>query len=232
MLLDRKINLEESLYGILGLFYLSVFATFFHFFFVLSEIINLVVFFLGFIIFLFFKDFSIFKKKEFYLIFLFVLLLFHSHKPHEDFGYYHLPYVINFNESKIILGTGNLAEPYVWNSMWLNLMSIFNLPSTNYKIISLPSIMLLFFTLFYFLEFIKKNLIQKNLRISNLICISLLFYLIVKFNRFSSFGTDVPSFLIISLLLLLSILTIEKNKLDTSHLYLFLSLPFFWSLLN
>ena len=32
--LDRKINLEESLYGILGLFYLSVFATFFHFFFV------------------------------------------------------------------------------------------------------------------------------------------------------------------------------------------------------
>ena len=92
--------------------------------------------------------------------------------------------------------------------MWLNLMSIFNLPSTNYKIISLPSIMLLFFTLFYFLEFIKKNLI-------------------VKFNRFSSFGTDVPSFLIISLLLLLSILTIEKNKLDTSHLYLFLSLPFF-----
>ena len=143
-----------------------------------------------------------------------------------------MPYVINFNESKIILGTGNLAEPYVWNSMWLNLMSIFNLPSTNYKIISLPSIMLLFFTLFYFLEFIKKNLIQKNLRISNLICISLLFYLIVKFNRFSSFGTDVPSFLIISLLLLLSILTIEKNKLDTSHLYLFLSLPFFWSLLN
>ena len=62
LLLDRKINLEESLYGILGLFYLSVFATFFHFFFVLSEIINLVVFFFGFIIFLFFKDFSIFKK--------------------------------------------------------------------------------------------------------------------------------------------------------------------------
>ena len=63
LLLDRKINLEESLYGILGLFYLSVFATFFHFFFVLSEIINLVVFFLGFIIFVLFKDFSIFKKR-------------------------------------------------------------------------------------------------------------------------------------------------------------------------
>ena len=226
-LLDKKINLEESLYGILGLFYLSVFATFFHFFFGLSELINFAVFLSGFIIFILFKDFSIFKKKEFYLIFLFVLLLYFSHKPHEDFGYYHLPYVINFNESKIILGTGNLAEPYVWNSMWLNLMSVFNLPYTNYKIISFPSIMLLFFTLFYFLEFIQKNLIQKNLRISNLICIFLLFYLIIKFNRFSSFGVDVPSFLIISLLLLLSILTIEKNKLEISHLYLFLSLPFF-----
>ena len=55
LLLDRKINLEESLYGILGLFYLSVFATFFHFFFfVLSEIINLVVFFFR------FYNFSIF----------------------------------------------------------------------------------------------------------------------------------------------------------------------------
>ena len=62
-LLDKKINLEESLYGILGLFYLSVFATFFHFFFGLSELINFAVFLSGFIIFILFKDFSIFKKK-------------------------------------------------------------------------------------------------------------------------------------------------------------------------
>ena len=48
-----------------------------------------------------------------------------SQKYHEDFGYYHLPYALAFLEEKIIFGFANINPSYVYNSIWLNLNSIF-----------------------------------------------------------------------------------------------------------
>ena len=48
-----------------------------------------------------------------------------SQKYHEDFGYYHLPYALAFLEEKIIFGFANDKSAYVYNSIWLNLISIF-----------------------------------------------------------------------------------------------------------
>ena len=47
------------------------------------------------------------KKRKFLIFFLILFLTivqFIGHKVNEDFGYYHLPYIINFVSDKIIFG--------------------------------------------------------------------------------------------------------------------------------
>ena len=53
------------------------------------------------------------KKIFIYLIiFLIFVPIFLSQKYHEDFGYYHLPYVINFFNEKIIFGMANFNSAF------------------------------------------------------------------------------------------------------------------------
>ena len=42
--------------------------------------------------------------------------MFLGYNPNEDFGYYHLPYIINLNSEKIIFGLSNLQLNQGWNS--------------------------------------------------------------------------------------------------------------------
>ena len=228
----KNSKIQEPLYGILGLIYLTIFSTVFHFFFSLSEFINLSIFFIGFLFFLFNKDFLLLKKTDFYIFFLFGLLLFFNHKPHEDFGYYHLPYVINFNSEKIIFGFGNIADPYVWNSLWLNLLAIFNLPIVKYKLISLPSLLLLIYVVLYFFNYIKENLGKKKFNISVTFAIFFIFYTIIKFSRFSSYGIDIPSLLLISTLFLLLINIYELSKINNIQFYTIICISLFLPLIK
>ena len=68
--------------------------------------------------------------------------IFLSQKYHEDFGYYHLPYALAFIEEKIIFGFANIDKSYVYNSIWLNLYSIFFLADKNFNFLTLPSFLL------------------------------------------------------------------------------------------
>jgi len=66
--------------------------------------------------------------------------MFVSQKYHEDFGYYHLPYALAFLEEKIVFGFANIDKTFVYNSIWLNLYSIFFLDDKNYNYFSNPKI--------------------------------------------------------------------------------------------
>ena len=65
--------------------------------------------------------------------------MFLSQKYHEDFGYYHLLYALAFIEEKIVFGFANIEKSYVYNSIWLNLYSVFFLENKNFNFITLPS---------------------------------------------------------------------------------------------
>jgi len=67
----------------------------------------------------------------FLVIIFFFIPIFISQKYHEDFGYYHLPYALSFIEGKIIFGFANIDKSYVYNSIWLNLYTIFFLSDKN-----------------------------------------------------------------------------------------------------
>ena len=100
-----------------------------------------------------------------------------SQKYHEDFGYYHLPFVLGLIEEKIIFGFSNIDQAYVYNSLWLNIYSIFVLEDKDFDLLTLPSFILyISFIIFSFNRIISKK---------NLITSDYYFFLITIFSIFS-----------------------------------------------
>ena len=179
----------------LGLIIVSFLITLIHFFFKIDLLISFLIFLLG--SFIFFKKkglkiLDFFKVKNIqYLIIIFLLIpMYLSQKYHEDFGYYHLPYALAFLEEKIIFGFANINPSYAYNSIWLNLNSIFFLNGKNFNFLTLSS----FILYLSFIIFSLHNIFsQKNIKVSDYYLITLLFYFLLKFTRISEFGVDFPS---------------------------------------
>ena len=110
-LILNKLNLKNfyfGLSGIVGLFFYAFVITFLHFFIAISSILNLIILLFG--LFIFFLNYQKIKFKKFkfsfenfLIIFLIIVIffMFYGYKTHEDFGYYHLPYIKAFLSQKI-----------------------------------------------------------------------------------------------------------------------------------
>ena len=109
LLFKRILNDNYGEYGLLGLIFISLLSTFIHFFFSIDTNINFIIYFFGlFFAYNFYSEIEIFIKKNKYILSVFLFISFFMviyHKPNEDFGYYHLPYLINFTSDKIIVNT-------------------------------------------------------------------------------------------------------------------------------
>ena len=129
-LINLRIKKNFFLNIFLGFAIISLIITVIHFFFKISLFISLLIFSLGISFFFYKKKIGISKfiQKEnigYFIIILLFIPIFLSQKYHEDFGYYHLPYALGLIEEKIIFGFANIDKSYVYNSIWLNLYSIF-----------------------------------------------------------------------------------------------------------
>lgn len=187
--------LKKTLTGLFGLIFLGFLSTLLHFFVPLNQKLNLLVLIIGFLYFFFYhrKGFQKFEKKKilfFLLIVISIFLMFYSHYPNEDFGYYHLPYIVNFTQEKIIIGLSNLQLNQGWNSMWLNISSFLYLPFFEYKSVFLMSAC--FFFIFSNIFYSNLN-IFKNSNLTRYFIFFIFIFLITKFSRFNSYGIDVPS---------------------------------------
>jgi len=208
--------------GILGLFTISFIITFFHLFFPISDFFNVLILLFGMIFFLTnYKaiklNFKIEKSSIIILIFLSIFLFF-NHKPNEDFGFYHLPYVVNLKSEKIIFGLSNLQINQGWNSMWLNLHSFFSFKYNGYKTIYIVNIL---FYLFINLVFLKKIFYlniskEKSELLTKYFSIAFFCFFNIKFARLNSFGIDVPSnfLLILSILYFFKTLHSHENRIS------------------
>ena len=150
-----------------------------------------------------------FKKKIFIylLIFLILIPLYISQKYHEDFGYYHLPYIINLINEKIIFGLANINRAFVHNSIWINIQSIFYFKD-NFNYVSVPTFLI--YSLFVIYS-VDRIVIKKESDISGYFLIVSIFYLILKFTRISEFGNDIPS-IIFSILSIYNFLKFNEEK--------------------
>ena len=218
-------NFFEKIF--LGIIIITFLVTLIHFFFKISFYIAIGLLFIGLILFLRnHKSFltKLYKSNLLYLIiFLILLPIYISQKYHEDFGYYHLPYVITMTEEKIIFGLANSNSAYVHNSIWLNTISLFSLPKNNFNFLTLPSYLI--YNLF--IIFSLKNILKFNdQKISNYFLIICVFYLILKFTRISEYGNDLPAIIFSILTIFYFLRYSETKKNQNKFIYFFCCFSF------
>ena len=218
-------NFFEEIF--LGFLIISLITTFIHFFLKIDLIISGIIFLIGFIFFLKKKNFlNIFRINKFYYYFFLVIFLipmFISQKYHEDFGYYHLPYSLAFLADKIVFGFANIDRPYVYNSIWLNINSIFFLKNNNFNFQTLPSFLLF---LNFILFSVNKVIEKKQIKLSDYYLTIVVFYFLLKFTRISEFGVDFPSTIFSILSIFYFIKFYETNKDFEKKNYFYLNLSF------
>mgnify|MGYP006139539813 FL=1 len=212
-------NFFESFFC--GFIVISFLLSFLHFFIKIDFYISLPIFLFGFILAL--KNFKfstvIINKKyiAYLLIFLILIPMYISQKYHEDFGYYHLPYILNFVNEKIIFGLANSNRAFVHNSIWLNILPFFYIKG-NYNLVTLPTFLIYFgFIIFSINQIIK----QKENKISCFFLIVTSFYLILKFTRISEFGNDIPAVIFSALSIFNFFRFLEEEDTDKKKNYFF-----------
>ena len=227
-LLSSNSNKYFFLNILLGYLIISSIITLFHFFFKINLFLSVIIFTLG-LLFFFYNNkinfFSFLKVKNIHYVVIILLLIpiYLSQKYHEDFGYYHLPYAIGLIEEKIIFGFANIDKPYVYNSIWLNLYSIFFLSDKNFNFLTLPTFLLfLNFITFSVGQVISKNKVEN----SDYFLIITLFYFILKFTRISEFGFDLPAIIFSILSIYYFIKFSEANFFEEKKEYFYLNSAF------
>ena len=227
-LLSLSIKTNFFLNIFIGFIIITFIVTLVHFFFKIDLIISQIILILGLIIFFKKKNIELLRlfnlKNIPYLIIVFCLIpMFFSQKYHEDFGYYHLPYALGFIEEKIVFGFANIDNSYVYNSIWLNISSLFFLNDKNFNFLTLPGyILFLSFILFSINQIISK----KEISLSNLYLVTLIFYFILKFTRISEFGVDLPAVIFSVLGIYYFFNFFETNLIEEKKTYFFLTLIF------
>lgn len=222
-------SLEIHEIGLLGIIFLVFLSFVFHLIVPLNEIYNTFIF----VLLILFFSFKIKKKifKNFILDYKFILISFliifimtMKYKPHEDYGYYHLPYIINLVSEKIIFGLSNLQPQFGWNSTWLNFSTLLYLPLLEIKGTQLSNSILLFFVFYMFLkELFSFN--NKN-KLSFLFITLLSSYVIIKFSRISGHGFDFPANIYSLLALYYFIKIFEEKNTSNINKYFILILCF------
>ena len=222
-----QITFSET--GFLGFFFLTFLSVFLHLFISLNENLNFILLIAGFFYFTIssYQSLNFLKKNYIFLTIALGLTLsmYITYKPHEDFGYYHLPYIVNLVSDKIIFGLSNLQPQFAWNSVWLNFSSLFYLPKIDFKGVMLVNGILYFYVILFFYEKLKSIYYSGDLFLnSNLYLMVLSLYIIIKFTRLSSFGFDFPSniFALISVYFFFSFY--EKKNTEISSLLLIFSI--------
>ncbi len=189
-------HLEIYEIGFFGIIFLVFLSFILHFLFPLNEITNSLIIFLLFLIFIFKNK----KKnqlnfiKDYKYIFISLILVFImtlKYNPNEDYGYYHLPYIINLVSEKVIFGLSNLQPQFGWNSTWLNFSSMFYLPYFEIRGTQLSNSILFFFIIYMFLK--ELNSFKNKNCYSFLYILFLTSYTVIKFSRISEHGFDFPA---------------------------------------
>ncbi len=205
--------------GIFGIFFITFLSYLTNFFLPLSSQINLLIHFIGIVSFFYlFKIKNYFSKKELIILIFIILTIFLfilSAKPHDDFPYYHFPYINLLNNESLQIGIGNFNHGFRTPSSIFYFSSTFYLPIIKYEIIHIGSA---FFLIFANLILLKKLLINKKKYSKFVIILTLLSFSMINifFYRISEHGTDKSAQILMILLVIeiLIILNYKKINLD------------------
>tara|TARA_Y100000992_G_scaffold271653_1_gene212728 strand:+ start:1119 stop:2771 length:1653 start_codon:yes stop_codon:yes gene_type:complete len=204
-----------SLEIIFGCFFLGSLALIINFFFPINLIVTNIILILGILLFFFYFK-SIKKEIKYFLIITllsFITGIYEtSNRP--DAGLYHLPYISNLNENKIIFGLNNLHSRFGFTSFLQYLSSVFNNSLFSEKAIFFPNLILYGSSLIYFYKICLSSKTSDELKI-----LALFFgiSIVVDMNRFSEFGNDENAHMLFFIFITNFIIYFSKNDLESKN---------------
>ncbi len=207
--------------GIYGIFFITFISYFINYFIPIFGLINIFIHFFGFVLFFYFyKKKFLFTNNE--LALLFVLILFSflfilSAKPHDDFSYYHFPYINMLNNDSLQIGIGNFNHGFRTHSSIFYFSSTFYLPIINYELIHLGSA---FFLIFTNLILLKKLTIDKNNYSKFILILTVLSLALLNifFYRIGEHGVDKSAQILIILLVVEMLIIFNFKKIKLKNL--------------
>ena len=215
--------------GIVGIFLLLLYSYGTTQFFPHNKTFNLITLMVGLCFFIFlFKKFD-FPKKDILILFtimFFMIFFILVGKNHDDFHYYHFPYILSLIEYPHPIGLGNLNLGFNTHSSIFLLSSLLYLPGIDYNLFHLYPVYINIFANFILLKLVlKKEILNKYifvtfLSLASLILINIFFY------RLGEYGTD-RSAMVLTVLLFVNVLFFINRhdvKINGNLLKLFLIL--------
>jgi len=204
-----------SLEIIFGSFFLGCLALLINFFYPINTILTNLIFIIGVLLF-FYSYKSNQNEIKYLLIITFIAFLtgIYETANRPDAGLYHLPYISNLNENKIIIGLNNLHSRFGFTSFLQYISSIFNNSFFSTKAIFFPNLIIYASSLIYFLR------LSIDSKISNEIRVLALFFgisIAVDMNRFSEFGNDENAHMLFYIFITNFILHFYKNNFERSN---------------
>ena len=211
-----RINLYNfGCLGFLGIFFITTLSYLSSIFIPHGYIFNTLVIILGIVIFIIlFKKIINIKKEliNYFIIFSTLALFIIVSKNHDDFPYYHFPYIVLLTEHSHPIGLGQLNNGFRNPSSIFFLSSIFYLPKINfYSFHIAPAFFLGFANLFLLKNIFDKNIFKK-IKFINFLCLIFFVFINVFFYRLAEHGTD-RSGLILAICLIILLFYIINNSL-------------------
>ena len=219
--------------GLFGIYILIIYSYFSNLFIAHSATHNLIVLFIGLILFFYSMKKKYFLYKSEIIIFVIVFsLLFIAviqFKNHDDFPYYHFPYTYYLTQQSLYIGVGQFNHGFRTQSSIFYISSLFYLPYAKFYLFNFISIFILGFANIILLNKLFKRskfLFSKNTQKNFIYFLSLLSFIFINifFYRMAEYGTDRAAMILVFLFVieLLKFLTsriIKKNNLFTIYIF-------------
>ncbi len=212
----KKTDLEFEFCLLGAIFFWIVISLFTHFFISHNLIHNGVILILGIISFIimFNKNKKLIINYYTFILIIFVILIFGllAAKTHDDFPYYHFPYIYYLTQENLIIGMGNLNHGFRTPSSLFYLNSLFYLPYIKYFSFNIGAT--LFFGISNLILIFKLVKDLKNKNYDFIFFLTLLSFLFINtfFYRISEHGTD-RSAQILILILFIEIFSLLRKKI-------------------
>ena len=189
-----------GLLGLIGIVFLCFFSYFSSLFVKHNYFFNSLFIIIGLLIFIFsLRKISSLKREfiNFFIVFILLILFISISKNHDDFPYYHFPYMILLTEHSHPIGLGLLNNGFRSPSSIFFIGSMFYLPGINFYLFHLtPALIMGFSNLLLLNLTLNKKIFYKNKFINFLSLLSLVF-INIFFYRLAEHGTDRSGMIII-----------------------------------
>ncbi len=214
----RMNSLKFGISGILGITFVALISFSSSLFLNHGVYFNLSVLLIGFFWFIIrFKKVEHFYKELIvhFFVFLFLCFFILVAKNHDDFPYYHFPYISILTEFSHPFGLGQLNNGFRSPSSVFFISSMFYLPKIDIYLFHIFPALIMGFANLIFLEkiFNKDVFLKKN--IINFLCLSSLIFINIFFYRLAEHGTDRSGMILIilSTIFLISLINNQQNNL-------------------